>query len=599
VAPQVKPSPAPSAPARRAARWPGLLLALLAVALAVGGALWWRGERVARIRRALPALPAAVPQGTLREQLAKARAGADTGDLAAVAELGRLYHANEMEPAAEACWRLLIREQPRAAQWHYYLADLLRRQGDQAAVEAELELTVSADPGAAVAWLQLAEMKFKSGRLDAAETAYRRRLELLPGDPYAQLGLARVAQQRGHTDETLGDLERLLQQQPKFSTAQNLYAELLAAAGREDEADLHRWLGREAGRFREADDPWLEEINARCYEPSRLCHLAVIAYQTNQPDRCRALLERALALAPADALPYQLLGTLLLEQNSAAAARELLASGIDRAQGTPPTALHYLKLAEACRALGQEEAARQALAGGLRLHPDSSDLLHAQGNQLKRDGRLADAAAAYRRAVELNPAFVEADFALAILLLETRRPDEAVQALHHALAMQPTFPKALLLLARLEMEAGRMENAGRYLLPLLKANPGAAEIRQITASWHLQAGRAVERADPAAAERHYRDGLALVPENAELNASLGVQLLISNRVAEAVPHLETYHRLQPANAQAALFLGQAYARTGRLPEARAVLSAGLDQAEQAGQSATARNFREILTMLPP
>ena len=144
----------------------------------------------------------------------------------------------------------------------------------------------------------------------------------------------------------------------------------------------------------------------------------------------------------------------------------------------------------------------------LRRHPRFPDLLHAQGNQLKRDGRVAEAAASYRRALELNPAFVEADFfALAILLLDTNCPAEAVQALHHALAMQPTFPKALILLARLEIDSDHAEDAGRYLLPLLKANPGAPEIRQITATWHLQAGHAAEKTNSTAAEQHYRAGL--------------------------------------------------------------------------------------------
>jgi tetratricopeptide (TPR) repeat protein len=575
-----------------------LPLGVLAAVAAAGGGLWWREARIARVRTAIPALPGTMTNATLRGLLAEAQAGAHAGRLDAVAELGRLFHANEFAREAEACWRLLIREQPHEARWHYYLADLRRMAGDQVAAEEELELTVAADPAATTAWLQLAEMKFKSGRRDDAETAYHRRLELLPGDPYAEMGLARIAQLRGQREETLTRLERLLKQHPKFSAAQNLYAELLAASGREDLADLHRWLGREAGRFREADDPWMEELNARCHDPERLCHLGVVAYQTEQGDRGRVRFERALALAPTDPLPAQMLGTLLFELGSTEAARDVLAGGIARATDRTPAPLHYLKLSEAYSALNQSDPARQALTDGLRVHPDSPDLLHAHGNLLKAKGETARAEEAYRRALELDPSFVEADFSLAVLLLESGQREEAVQALNHALGMKPTFPKALLLLARLEMEAGRVENAGRYLLPLLKANPGAPEMRQAVARWRLQAGRAAEKADPVAAERHYREGLLLQPDHAELNAGLGVRLLIAGRVVEAVPLLETYHRLQPTVPQAALFLGQAYARTGRLAEARHVLSVGLQQAERAGQDGTARNFREILSMLP-
>jgi tetratricopeptide (TPR) repeat protein len=546
----------------------------------------------------LPALPSTLPNATLRDLLADARAEAATGRLDAVAELGRLCHANEFRAEAEACWRLLIREQPREARWHYYLADLLRMSGDQAAVEAALEATVAADPSAATAWLQLAEMQFKSGRLDDATAGYQRRLALLPDDPYAELGLARIAQLQGRGDETLQRLERLLARQPKFSAAQNLYAELQAAAGREDLADYHRWLGREAGRFREADDPWMEELNTRCHEPRRLCHLGVIAYQTNQGDRGRARFERAIALAPDHPFAYELLGTLLREEGAVEAARDVLLRGIDQAAKATPSALHYAELSQAYAALQQPGPAHRTLEVGLLHHPDSADLFHAWGNRLKAEGRIEEAAAAYRKAIEVNPAFVEADFALAVLLVETGRHREAAAALHRALTMQPTFPKAMLLLARLEVDAGRVEAAGRFLLPLLKANPGSPEIREITASWRLRAGRAIEKSNPTAAEHHYRSGLALQPDNAELSAGLGVHLLLTDRVSEAVPLLENYHRARPTSPQAALFLGQAYARTGRMQEARRVLAAGLQQAESSGQSTTAGHFREILSALP-
>lgn len=568
------------------------------VAFVAGSVLWLREARIARVRDALPVRLGTVSNSTLDGLLSRAQIEAARGDLEAVAELGRLYHANEFPREAEACWRLLIREQPDEARWHYYLADLMRTAGDQAAVEEQLSLTVVADPSAAIAWLQLAEMNFKSGRVEDAETGYRRRLELLPNDPYADLGLARVAQLQGQEEKSAMHLERVLKHHPKFSAAQNLYAELQASAGREDLADHHRWLGREAGRFREADDPWMDELNARCYEPNRLCHLGAIAYQTDRGDRGHAYLKRAVELAPRNALAHELLGSLLLEQGSAEAARDVLVRGLNQAEDLAPTPLHYLKLHEAYRSLNEPEPARRALADGLRRHPDSSELLLAEGNQLKSEARIAEAAAAFRKAVQLNPAFVEADFALAVLLLETGRNEEAMKALKRALSMQPTFPKAALLLARLEMEAGRFEVAGEYLLPLLKANPGTPEIREITARWRLQAGRAAERTDPVAAERHYRAGLKLQPENPELNAGLGVRLLVTNRVAEAVPLLQVSQQARPNNLQAALFLGQAYARTNRLPEARRVLAAGLKQAEGAGQETTASHFREILSTLP-
>src|SRR5690606_34208446 len=141
--------------------------------------------------------------------------------------------------------------------------------------------------------------------------------------------------------------------------------------------------------------------------------------------------ERAVQLAPEYPLAHELLGSLLLEQGSAEAAREVLVRGINQATTSAPTALHYLKLHEACLALKQVEPARQALVDGMRQHPDSPELLLAKGNQFKAESRTAEAIAAIERALQLNPAFVEADFAMGVLLLETGRHEAAVKALKH------------------------------------------------------------------------------------------------------------------------------------------------------------------------
>jgi len=592
-----KPATQPAPSRRRLWRIALLTLVLIGLAFATG----YHGLRHAqanRVRAALPAAPSNASNVTLRDLLADARKRAESGRLEDVAELGRLYHANGFRRQAEMCWRLLIREQPREARWTYYLADLLRTAGDQTAVEELLTRTVAADPSAASAWLQLAEMKLKRGRLDAAAADYQRRLELLPNDPYAELGLARIALQQGRPGETLQRLERLLAQHPKFPSAHNLYAELQAAAGHEDLADHHRWLGHAAGRFREADDAWMRDLNARCHDPDRLLLLSVIADQTGQRDRARAGFEKAIVLDPGFVLAYEKLGTLLLEQGAFEPARDVLLRGLDQAKDGKASAYHYHELFKAYEKLRQLEQALHTLEIGLRQHPDSPELLFIWGNWCKAEGRLEEAAAAYRQAIESNPAFVEADYALATLLLESARRQEAVEALNRALTMQPTFPKALLLLARLEEDDGRVEEAGRYVLPLLKAYPGSDEIREIAAIWRLRAGRAVEKHDPPKAERHYRAGLALRPEDPELNAALGVLLLLSDRPGESLVPLQVSHHFRPTQAQGAFFLGMAYALTGQAAAARQVLTAGLQFAEQAGEEGFAARFREILSRLP-
>lgn len=593
------PPPAPSPASGKRRRWQVAVLTLALLGVVGGSWIGLRHQRTARLVAGLAPVPTTLPAGNLATLLARARltAAAPATTLDGIAELGRLYQANGFLEEAEPCWRILQSEQRHEARWPYYHADIARAQSDYATAEAALEETVRRDPAYAPAWLRLAEMKFKSGRLDAAAHDYQRRLALLPGDPYAELGLARVAQQQGRKEETRQRLEQLVARDPKFAAAQNLYAELLAAAGQEEQADYHRWLGREAGRFREAEDAWLDELNRWCHDARQLCHLGTVSFQTEQGDRGRGYFERAIAEDPHDPLGYQLLGELQLRNGEAAAARDVLQRGL--ASGGAPAPAHYLLLSQVWEKLGAPDRAMQVLTQGLNRHPDSADLHHGLGLLLAALGQTADAIGAYRRALTLNPALAEADFSLALALLDTGRPADAVAALKHSLVAQPGFPKARLLLGRIAMDAGRLEEAGDYLRPLLKANPGVPEIRQIVARWCLQVGMAaLGRQDVPAALEHFGAGLALQPDNPNLNANLGVQLLKLGRAAEAVPFLEKFRQLQPDDPRAALFLGQAYAQAGRIADARPLLTTALEQAEREGNAAVAAHCREILAALP-
>jgi Flp pilus assembly protein TadD len=100
-----------------------------------------------------------------------------------------------------------------------------------------------------------------------------------------------------------------------------------------------------------------------------------------------------------------------------------------------------------------------------------------------------------------------------------------------------------------------------------------------------------------AAERHYREGIALNPKHPELQVSLGILYLVQGRLDEAREPFEAYHKLQPKNPQSCMLLGQIYAMTGRVKEARPLLIEGAALADQAGNTEVASHCREILSQL--
>jgi HemY protein len=577
------------------------VLAAGGAAAALGLGAWvWSARSPAVPAAQLP--PAAQTDGrpaALAERIreAETRARRRGGTAEDVAELGRLYHANGYTRAAAACWEALRRAQPDTALWAYLLADLRATEGDAEAFETLLRDAVRLAPDYAPARLKLADLAFKTGRLDEARSHYEERLRRLPGDAHARLGLARILALAGDTAAADDAIAALVRDHPDFPPGHNLLAERLAARGDEAGARRHRWLGRESGRFREAEDPWLRGLHAWCLDPQRLAVLGTTEFQLASGDKGRALIERAVSLAPDDPGARELLGDLYLKLGEAALARDTLAEALRlrAARNEAPPAETYVNLVEAWQRLGRADEALRTLDDGFaRLGAGRFELHLARGVVLDGLERLDEAEAALREAVRLGGNDSDAHYNLALVLLQRERRAEAAGHLRAALERQPTFPKALALLAQLEMEAGRLEEAGTFVIPLFDANPGQPEVQALTAFWYLQRGLAAAARSPTEAEPLYRAGLEAQPDNVDLLVSLGALLVRQQRPAEAEIPLREYRRLRPAEAQSAMLLGEAALQRGQRDEAVRLLTEGEQLALRAGQTQIARRCRELL-----
>ena len=599
--------PRPTAGAARragAGRWLAAGLGLLLLAVGATGVHAWRQQQlVGRIRAALPPPPelAGWPP-ELGERLAAAQAQARSARartaLAGVAELGRLYHANAFFAEAERCWRLLRAAQPGEARWCYYLSDLRRTAGDDGEMFGFMAEAAKLAPGYSAVWLHLADMQLKLGQLEAARRDYERRLALLPGDRYARLGLTRVALQQGRRADARTLIEQLVKDAPEFSSAHNLFAELLAAAGDSAAADRERWLGRNTVRFREAADPWLDELGDWCYDYERVCVLGDIESQTRHYDRARTFYQRAIQLRPGDPSAYELAGAMELKAEDPARARDILERALARLPPGKPTIMTYVDLAHAYRLLKQPGEAVRVIRLGIERLGDQYEFDDALGVALGDLGRHEESVAALRTAVAKSPNDANANYNLAVALLAVRRLDEAIPALRRSLALKPTFPEALALLAQIEMDSGRWQEAMQYLQPLFESRPEMPQARQLMALWHLIAGAEAEKQhDLAEAAQHYRAGLNILPNHPELQMRYGTLCLVQGQFADAITALEAYHRSEPGNPTSAFFLGQAYAGAGRRDEARKVLTEGAELADRMGNATTAQYCREILRQL--
>ncbi len=581
-------------------RWRWWAVGALALAVLTGGAILGpRAMQVRRLHAGVPPRPDVSLQpaafaGALGRAQDKALSFSHARE--GVEELGRLYHATGYLPEAETCWRALQSVEPREARWYYYLADARRQAGDEAGMKPFLETTVRLAPDYAPAWLRLGALAFVAGQSDEAEADYQRRLSLIPADPYAALGLARVALQRGRKAEARKWLEKCASSPPDLPPCHNLLAGLLAEDGDAEGSARERWLGTAAGRFREADDPWIDELSASCYDISRLLVLGAIDYQTKHGDHGRRFYERAIELAPEDPKAYEELGRVYCTAGDGTSARDVLERGLKRAKASPGL---YVRLSEAYGILRQPGEAVRVARQGLALTPDDAGLLNSLGVALDLLGRYDEAITAFRSAATDGSRAAEANLNLAISLVHAGRKEAAYEYLNRALLLQPKFPKALAELGYLELDAWRLESAGKYIREFYNTYPGSDWARGLMTQLSVRTALAASREGAfEAAERACRDGLKVNPDSADLHAILGRLCAHQKRFPEAVTALETSRRLSPGDPRVLVALADVYTQLGRFAEARQVLVEGEQRAQRAGDAAASGRYRELLDRLP-
>jgi O-antigen ligase len=121
--------------------------------------------------------------------------------------------------------------------------------------------------------------------------------------------------------------------------------------------------------------------------------------------------------------------------------------------------------ANAARLMGDQAGALARIDGAIQREPDWFELHHERGMILKSLGRTADAEAAYRQSILINPGFASGWNNLGNLLGSTGRLPEAEAAQRRALALDPGSHEARQNLAITLMQEGRRREARQVLSP--------------------------------------------------------------------------------------------------------------------------------------
>ena len=142
-----------------------------------------------------------------------------------------------------------------------------------------------------------------------------------------------------------------------------------------------------------------------------------------------------------------------------------------------------------------------------------------------QEGRISDAIAALEQALKLDPGHEAARQTLVGLLIENKRPDEAMRQLQLALAADPRQPAMAMLLARLQIERGASGiDTLQHSLAYAAGN----------ADYHAFLAGALQRLQRhGEAAEQYMAALRANPQNGAWLMGLGISLHADKRNAEA------------------------------------------------------------------
>ena len=277
------------------------------------------------------------------------------------------------------------------------------------------------------------------------------------------------------------------------------------------------------------------------------------------------------------------------------------------------------------------EAARPLLTKYLSQHPGDARALFDLGYVEDAGSHEDAAAAAYRKAIAVDPKQFEARLALGLLLAHQGKYDQAREQIQQATLLTPEPPNPtaqaeafrtlaeldrasdppaardalvaalnlspethadLLLTAQIAEANDDIELAQTAYQRLLSSRPAPSASESLAATSGL-AQLLLKQRKYADAEPLLKTALARDPRDPGLNAQLATALLAQGKNDEALPVLETLRQLEPGNTSVDQMLADAYGQAGH-PEQADPIYARLAQANPGNEEILAAQGENLV-----
>ena len=227
----------------------------------------------------------------------------------------------------------------------------------------------------------------------------------------------------------------------------------------------------------------------------------------------------------------------------------------------PDDAEAHSNLGNALRGLRRLDEAAASYRRALEIKPSYPEACINLGNVLLEQKRFDAAAASYRRALQDSPGVAEAHSNLGNALRGLGQLDEAAASYGRALALEPNFAGAHSNLGDVLRDRGRLEAAAASCRRALELQPDLAGAHNSLGNALLDLGQSAPATDS------YRRAVALRRDFTEAHINLGLALRQQGRTAEAQASCLTALEINPNSAPAIVLQAELQADLGRFPEA--------------------------------
>lgn len=187
----------------------------------------------------------------------------------------------------------------------------------------------------------------------------------------------------------------------------------------------------------------------------------------------------------------------------------------------------------------------------------------------RQAGDLGQAAALYQRVAQLDPKNPKPLLALGGIYAQLQMPKDAAQAWAAALNLDPKNAAALRGLANAQIQTGDTAGAITNLQAAQAIQPDWRNDNSLGVAYDMSG-------DHAAAQKAYKEGLALDANNLQLTNNLGLSLALSGSYDQAIPLLEASARDPRSTPRMRQNLALAYGLSGDDKKAAEVAKQDLD-----------------------